>query len=121
MRLPRLDIHIPLDTPREKVEKAVAVIRAVLEDHEGMDPEFPPRVYFFDFSASSFIVRVIYWYNPPKYWDYLAFSEKVNFEFFRAFEKEGIQFSLPARITHTSLESEEKPIEVTLLEKRRAS
>ena len=115
------DIHIPLDTPREKVEKAVAVIRAVLEDHEGMDPEFPPRVYFFDFSASAFIIRVIYWYKPPKYWDYLAFSEKVNFQIFRAFEEQGIQFSLPARIAHTSIASKEKPIEVTLLEQRHAS
>jgi MscS family membrane protein len=115
------DIHIPLDTPRDKVERAVVVIRAALENHEGMAPEFPPRVYFFDFSTSSFIIRVIYWYNPPKYWDYLAFSEKFNFEVFRAFEERDIQFSLPARITHTSRESEEKPLEVTLLEKRHAS
>jgi MscS family membrane protein len=115
------DIHIPLDTPREKVETAVAVIRATLEDHEGMDPEFPPRVYFYDFGAASFVVRMFYWYNPPNYWDYLAFSEKVNLEIFRAFQQQNIPFSLPTRITHTSVESKEKPVEVTLLEQRHAS
>ena len=61
------EIHIPLDTLRDKLEKAVAVIRSALENHEGMDPEFPPRVYLADFLPSAFIVRVIYWYNPPKY------------------------------------------------------
>ena len=113
------DIHIPLDTPRDKVEKAVAVIRAALENHEGMDPDFPPRAYFFDFNPNSFIIRVIYWYNPPKYWDFLAFSEKVNFEIFRAFDEQGIQFSLPTRITHTSIDSEAKPVEVRVIEERR--
>jgi MscS family membrane protein len=109
------DISIPLDTPREKLEKAIAIIRAALDEHEGMDPEFPPRVYFTDFVPAAFNIRVIYWYNPPNYWEFLAFSEKVNLEIFRAFEEQGIQFSLPARVAHTSIESEEKPIEVRMI------
>ncbi len=112
------NIHLPLDTPRDKVERSVELIRGVLENHEGMDPDFPPRVYFFDFGDRSFIIRVFYWYKPPNYWDYLAFSEKVNLALFRAFEDQGIQFSLPSKITHTSLESEAEPVEVTLLDKR---
>ena len=74
------DIHIPLDTPRDKLEKAVGIIRAALDSHEGMDPEFPPRVFFTDFNPTAFNIRVIYWYNPPNYWEFLAFSEKVNLE-----------------------------------------
>ncbi len=106
------NIHIPLDTPREKMEKAVACIRAALEDHEGMDPEFPPRVFFYDFHPTSFSIRVIYWFSPPQYWDYLAFSEKVNHEIFRAFEEHGIQFSLPFRVTYTDIESQQGPLEI---------
>ena len=109
------DIHIPLDTPREKLEKAIATIRAALEDHEGMDPEFPPRVFFTDFLPTAFNIRVIYWYNPPHYWDFLAFGEKVNLEIFRTFEEQGIQFSLPFRVTHTSIDSEAKPLEVSMV------
>jgi len=95
------NIHIPLDTPREKLEKAVAAIRAVVANHEGMDPAFPPRVCFFDFQPTAFVIRVIYWYNPPEYWDYLALSEKINFEIFRVLDEQQIQFSPPTRLTHT--------------------
>jgi MscS family membrane protein len=115
------DIHIPLDTPREKLEKALAIIRAALDSHEGMDPEFPPRVFFTDFTPTAFNIRVIYWYNPPNYWDFLAFSEKVNLEIFRAFEEQRVQFSLPFRVTHTSIDSEEKPIEVRTVDGRETS
>jgi len=117
------DIHIPLDTPRERLEKAIEIIRAALDNHEGMDPEFPPRIFFTDFNPTAFNIRVIYWYNPPKYWDFLAFSERVNLDIFRAFEEQGIQFSLPLRVTHTSIESKAKPVEVEIVkgENARAS
>ena len=47
------NITICYDTPLEKIEKAVATISKILEDHEGMDPEFPRRVYFNEFNADS--------------------------------------------------------------------
>jgi MscS family membrane protein len=108
------DIHIPLDTPREKLEKAIAIIRSALDNHEGMDPEFPPRVFLTGFATAAFNIQVIYWYSPPNYWDFLAFGEKVILEICRVFEEQGIQFSLPVRVTHTSIDSEEKPIEVRM-------
>ena len=101
------DLRIPLDTPREKLEKAVATIRKILENHEGMDPEFPPRVYFNEFNPGSFNIRVIYWYSPPLYWDFLALSERVNVEICRTFEEQGIPFSLPTRLTHVDMAGRE--------------
>ena len=62
--------------------------------------------------------HVIYWYYPPDYWDYLAFGEKFNLAVCRAFDQHEIQFSLPHRVTHTSLKSEQAPIEVQLSEDR---
>lgn len=106
------DVHIPLDTPREKVERAVAILREELDGHEGMDPEFPPRVFFLDFLPTAFAIRVIYWYHPPNYWDYLAFGERFNLAVFRRFEEEGIRFVLPQRLTHTSVESRPAALEV---------
>lgn len=104
-----VDIHIPLDTPYEKVQAAVDIVRKELENHEGMDPGYPPRVFFFDFLPDAFTIRVIYWYHPPNYWDYLAFSESFNFAIFRAFEEQKIQFVLPRRITHSPFDSEKLP------------
>jgi MscS family membrane protein len=110
------DLRIPVDTPREKVEKAVEVIRSELKDHEGMDPDFPPRVYFVDFGPDCYTIRVIYWYTPPEYWDFLAFSERLNFHIFRAFEEQGIQLSLPTRVSYWAADSEQGPLEVKVCE-----
>jgi MscS family membrane protein len=110
------DIHLPIDTPRAKVEAALAIVRKEIEGHEGMDPEHPPRVFFADFQPTAFVLRVIYWYHPPDRWAYRAFGEAFNLAVLRAFEKEGIQFSLPWRVAHTSLWSEKEPIDLRIVE-----
>jgi len=109
------DVHIPLDTPRAKVVKALELIRKALDNHEGMEPDFPPRVFFTEFNPDSFNIRIIYWYHPPKYWDFLAFSERLNLEIFRAFEEQGIGFSLPSRITYTTGDGEPQSLEVKVV------
>jgi MscS family membrane protein len=111
------DLHIPIDTSREKVEKAVIAIRAILDNHEGMDPEYPPRVYFDEFNPDSFNIHFIYWYTPPDLWSYYAFSEKVNLEIFRVFEEGGIQFSLPLRHSFWKYDDEQGPLEIELVKK----
>jgi len=92
-----MNVTITYDTPPEKVQRAVEIIREVLKDHEGMEPDFPPRVFFNDFNSASLNILAIYWYHPPKYWDYLAFSERVNLELLRRFNKEGIEFAFPTQ------------------------
>ena len=108
------DIHIPLDTPFEKVERALAIVREVLEDHEGMDPAFPPRVYFTDFNPESFNLRFDYWFTPPDLWKHHAFAERVNLKIFRSFEEEGIQFSLPQRISYWKTDDQQGPMEISV-------
>ncbi|QDU11510.1 mechanosensitive ion channel family protein [Gimesia aquarii] len=100
------DIKIPLDTHRTKVEQCIEIIRNTLKDHEGMNPDLPARVYFDEFNDDSFNIKVIYWYTPPEFWDFLAFSQKVNLQIFQAFEEQGIQFSQPLRVVHTDTESQ---------------
>ncbi len=112
------DIQIPLDTPREKLERAIELVRTALEDHEGLQADLPPRVYFHEFDA-AFNIRLVYWYHPPHYWDFLAFSEKLNLAICRAFEQEGIRFSLPTRITSTSPTGEEAPLKMKLVDERK--
>lgn len=110
------NIRIPLDTPRERVESAVTLIRATLENHQGMDPERAPRVFFDEFNADSFNIRMAYWYHLNEYWDFVAFNEKVNFEIIRAFEDHGIQFSPPLQVTYWATDSEQRPFEVKVVE-----
>jgi MscS family membrane protein len=112
------NIRIPLDTPREKVESAITLIRATLKNHQGMDPERAPQVFFDEFNDDSFNIRLSYWYHLDEYWDFVAFNEKVNFEIFRAFEDHGIQFSLPFRVTYWAKDSEQRPLEVEMVERK---
>ena len=94
------NITITYDTPPEKVERAVAIVREILDGHEGIRPDLPPRVYFNAFNDWSLNLIVIYWYHPPDYWSYLAFAERVNMEILKRFNREGIEFAFPTQTVH---------------------
>ncbi len=95
-----MNITITYDTPPDKVERAVKIIEELLDGHEGMKPDFPPRVFFNGFNDWSLNILVIYWYHPPAYWDYCAFSQRFNMNLLRAFEKEGIEFAFPTQTVY---------------------
>ncbi len=94
------NITITYDTPPEKVKEAKAILEDILKDHEGMDPELPPRVYFSEFNADSLNLIMLYWYHPPDYWAYMDFTEKVNHQIFERFNKAGIEFAFPTQTIH---------------------
>jgi MscS family membrane protein len=107
------NITITYDTPPAKVEKALDLIREILQDHEGMHPDFPPRVNFNEFNDASLNIIMIYWYHPPNYWDFLAFNEKVNLRIMRAFEAEGIEFAFPSSTNYLA-QDDKRPLHITL-------
>ena len=107
------NIGITYDTPPEKIEKAVELILKILDNHEGMDPEFPPRAYFSEYNPYSLNILVLYWYHPADYWDYMKFSQGVNLQIAREFQKEGIKFAFPTTTTYLSQE-ERQPLHLNL-------
>lgn len=94
------NITVTYDTTPEMMDRALAIIRDLLENHEGMPEDFPPRVYFSEFNADSLNILVIYWYSPPDYWKFMAFSEGVNLRIMREFNREGIKFAFPSTTTY---------------------
>jgi MscS family membrane protein len=90
------NIRLPIDTPREKVERALEILAEILKDHKGMQPELPPRIFFSEFNPDSFNIYVSYWYHPPRRWQFFAFNEQVNLAILKRFSEEGIEFALPA-------------------------
>lgn len=88
-------LELPAVTPSGRVKKALEIVRTALADHEGMQPTHPPRVYLRDFNEKSLGIFFIYWYHPPEYWDFLAFSERVNLQIIEQLEAEQIAFSAP--------------------------
>ena len=89
-------IQMPSHTPVGKVKRALEIVRDAAKDHEGMNEQFPPRVFLRDINDSSIGIFLIYWYHPPNYWDYLAFSERLNLRVMEEFEAEQIPFARPA-------------------------
>ena len=94
------NITITYDTPPAKVEKAVEIVRGILENHEGMHPDFLPRVYFNEFNSDSLNIIMLYWYHPPDYWKFLEFNGRTNIQIMRAFGAEGIEFAFPTTTTY---------------------
>ena len=97
-----MNVTITYDTPPEKVQEALDILRDILDDHEGMHKDFPPRVYFNDYNAASLNIIAIYWYHPPAYWDYLAHAEKVNMELLRRYNDAGIEFAFPTQTLYVN-------------------
>jgi MscS family membrane protein len=107
------NIGITYDTPPEKIEKAVDIILKILDNHEGMDPEFPPRAYFSEYNPYSLNILVLYWYHPADYWGYMEFSQWVNLQIAREFQKEVIKFAFPTTTTFLS-QDDSQPLYVNL-------
>jgi MscS family membrane protein len=103
-----MDIGITYDTPVEKVKKAVEIVKDILKDHEGMNPDYPPRVFFKDFKADSLNIFAIYWYFPPSYWDFMAHCEYVNLEILKRFNKAGIEFAFPTQTVYLAGDEKRK-------------
>ena len=94
----KLSLHY--ETPVANVEQAVSIVKDILEDHEGMLPKLPPRVFFTDFDDGTLNIFAAYWYSPPRRWKVLAFDEKVNLEIMRRFEAAEIKLAYPTSTTY---------------------
>jgi MscS family membrane protein len=108
------NITITYDTPPEKVEKAVQIIQGILENHEGMKEDFPPRVFFNGFNDWSLNILVMAWYHPPDYWAYQAWLQRTCLEIMRQFKAEGIDFAFPSQTVYVA-NDEKRQIKLQML------
>ncbi len=97
-----MNLRIASDTASEKARRALTILRELLTDHEGMNEEFPPKVFLSDVLETALVIRVIYWYHslptgPPDYWDYCDFSERLNLQVIERFQAEEIRFAMPSQ------------------------
>ena len=111
------NIGITYDTPPEKIEKAVTIIREILADHEGMHLDFPPRVYFNGFNDWSLNILVVAWYYPPEYWDFQEWVQRTCLQITRRFSAEGIDFAFPTRTLHLA-NDDKRQLKLELFQKR---
>jgi MscS family membrane protein len=99
-----LDVTVTYDTPLEKIEQGIQIIKSILAEPEFVEPfdmeKTPPRVFFNDYNAASLNIRVMYWYmltDGRDWWSYNAYSERFNLRLFKAFGDAGIEFAFPTQ------------------------
>lgn len=100
-----MDIAITYNTPPEKVQQALDILKALLDNHECMNPNFPPRAFLAGFGDFSLNLQAIYWYHSAQYWDYIAFSEKINMELLKRYNEAGIEFAFPTQTLYVNREN----------------
>jgi len=127
------NVTITYDTPPEKIECAMEILREILavpatthaesaessaqrqrEPHPNEainQPGFTPRVYFDELNADSLNIIVFYWYHPAKKWDYLEHATWVNMQIMERFNAEGIDFAFPTQTLHLAGD-EHRPLTV---------
>lgn len=88
---------LPLDTPAEKLEQAVKIVSDLLEDHEGFDAAFPPRIHLNGLTETGYRLKILFWYHPPEYWEYQAYCQQFNLNIAKSFADAGIRLAAPAR------------------------
>jgi MscS family membrane protein len=92
-------IPLPVDISPSKAKKAVEILQGLLKDHEGFNPDFPPRIWLNDFERDHLELKMIYWYHPPEYWKYTEYADRLNRQILDAFDSEGIAIALPSFVT----------------------
>lgn len=104
----QMDVTITYDTPPDKIEQAVGILKGLLHDGDVVDQgqfdmeTFPPRVAFNELNADSLNIRAYYWYqmagDPDRgFFTFLEHCQLVNMKLFRAFDQTGIEFAFPTQ------------------------
>lgn len=117
-----INVTITYDTPPEKIQQALAIIRDIFQlpgvrdaihdpDHPDDPDKFPPRVYFNDLNADSLNLITIYWHRPADYWQYLEHAERFNMELFKRFNEAGIDFAFPTQTLYLAGD-EKRPLTI---------
>jgi MscS family membrane protein len=90
-------IGVTYDTSSDKLRKAVAILRDVMEQHPGTDTS---RAHFKSYGESALLLDVAHWCGYLDYAEYLTCIEEINFEIKQRFEQEGIEMAYPTQTVH---------------------
>jgi MscS family membrane protein len=87
-------IGITYDTPYEKIQQALAILREILGNHPSTAKYW---AYFKEFGPYSLNILVIHWCKYTDYQKFLEATEEINLEIRRRFEEAGIEFAFPTQ------------------------
>lgn len=88
------NIGLVYQTPPERVERAVQIIREAVERREGVTLD---RCHFSAFGDFALIIEVIYFVETGDYLTYMNHQQAINFEVLTRFNAEAIAFAYPTQ------------------------
>jgi MscS family membrane protein len=91
-----IELPLALNSPAEDIRRAVEIAKDVLQDHEGMKPDMPPRAFAENFTRDAVLVRVAAWYHPPDYWPYTEWAHRTTTGILEALAEANIRLAVPA-------------------------
>lgn len=89
-----VEIGVTYQTPREKLEKIPAIIRAAVEKQ---DKTRFDRAHFKAYGAFSLNFEYVYYVTAADFTLYMDVQQAINFDIHAAFEREGIDFAYPTQ------------------------
>ena len=87
-------VHLEANTPAEKVREAVAIVQALLVNHEGHQPSHPPLVHVTEFSDWAVNIRLMYWYHPAAPVKQLEFNQQLIIRITERLQKADIRLAV---------------------------
>lgn len=94
-------LGVTYDTPVEKMKKAVAIVKEVINEQELARLD---RVHFSTFGDFSLVIEAVYNETTPDYNAYMDTQEVINFAIKERFEKEGIEMAFPTSTVYLKKE-----------------
>ena len=89
-----LTLKILYGTKTEKLEKIPGLVRKIIDDMGGVSFD---HCRFRDYGNSGLNFEITFHINSPDHQTYLNLREKINFDIYKTFEKEKIEFASSAQ------------------------
>lgn len=86
-------VHLEMNTPAEKIEEALKIIRELVTNHEGHDHRHPPAVHVLEFGEWAVNIRFMYWYRPANASKQLEFNQKLMLQIMERLQKANIRLA----------------------------
>jgi small-conductance mechanosensitive channel len=93
-------------TPLETLRRIPGMVREIVESQEEVRFD---RAHFQKYGASSLDFEVVYFVTVPDYNTYMDIQQAINFELFRRFEAEGIEFAYPTQTLFVTRDDPAQP------------
>jgi small-conductance mechanosensitive channel len=92
-------LGVTYQTRAEKLELIPVIINETIEEQDRVRFD---RSHFKGYGDFALLFETVYWVTEPDYKLYMDIQQKINFDLFRRFEAEGIEFAYPTQTIHLS-------------------